>query len=281
VTVGACIGALGECSPGKPDASRVLHPEEFSPLSAITFLSTQFCKQETNEETPIFTQEYKVPGPTFEPRDWEHVSDSVIDITFSPKRPALESLRKRDIKAAIKSSLKVEKNKAVRQAKRVGNLNGPLQNQVAYKKGKQIKKLDCPRCGGSTTPHRCDVGMKSVFRGIRRCAIDEFGSFSAEEVEVSLANRQRDKNLRTLDPELAREMAQLIFAFIKTTTNNDYEQDESLTSREIELCALMHKVCYKLNDSAYDELVTKTAFQTLLKLSQFSSQNILRNIQDH
>jgi hypothetical protein len=123
--------------------------------------------------------------------------------------------------------------------------------------------------------------MKSVFRGIRRCAIEKFGSFSVEEVEVSLANRQRDKNLRTLDPELAREMAHLIFAFIKTTTNNDYEQDESLTSREIELCALMHKVCYKWNYKAYTELVTKhkPAFQTLLKLSQFSSQNILRNIQ--
>lgn len=207
------------------------------------------------------------------------MSDSVIDITFSPKRPPLESLRKRDIKAAIKSSLKVEKTEAVHQAKRVGDPNGPLPNQVACKKGKQNKKLDCPRCRGSTTPHRCDVGMKSVFRGIRRCAIDEFGSFSVEEVEVSLANRQRDKNFRTLDPELAREMAQLIFAFIKTTTNNDYEQDESLTSREIELCALMHKVCYELNNSAYNQLVTNTAFQTLLKLSQFSSKNILRYVQ--
>jgi hypothetical protein len=130
---------LGECSPGKPDASRVLHPEDFSPLSAITFFSTQFCKQETNEDMPIFTQEYKVPGRTFEPRDWEHVSDSVIDITFSPERPTQESLRKREIKAAIKSSLKVEKTEAVRQAKRVGDLNGPLPNQVACKKGKQNK----------------------------------------------------------------------------------------------------------------------------------------------
>jgi len=260
VSVGACIGASGECSPGKPDASRALHPEDyFSPLSAITFLTTQLCKQETNEEMPIFTQEYKVPGPTFEPRDWEHVSDSVIDITFSPKRPPLESLRKRDIKAAIKSSLKVEKTEAVHQAKRVGDPNGPLPNQVACKKGKQIKKLDCPRCRGSTTPHRCDVGMKAVFRGIRRCAIAEFSSFSVQEFQTELARRQVGSDAKTLDVELAKETAQLIKAFTRTHLKT-YEPDASSNSQDVELCALAQKVCYDWNRSAHMELVSKPAF---------------------
>ena len=105
----------------------------------------------------------------------------------------------------------------------------------------------------------CDVGMKAVFRGIRRCAIAEFSSFSVQEM-TALARRQFGSDAKTLDVELAKETGQLIKAFTRTSLNKAYEPDASSTFQDVKLCALAQKVCFYWNLSAHTELVSKDAF---------------------
>jgi hypothetical protein len=106
----------------------------------------------------------------------------------------------------------------------------------------------------------CDVGMKAVFRGIRRCAIAEFSSFSVQEFQTALARRQFGSDAKTLDVELAKETAQLIKAFTRTSLNKAYEPDASSNSQDVELCALARQVCFYWNLSAHIKLVRKPAF---------------------
>lgn len=120
--------------------------------------------------------------------------------------------------------------------------------------------------------------MKAVFRGIRRCAIAEFSSFSVQEL-TALARRQFSSNAKTLDVELAKENAQLIKAFTRTHLKT-YEPDASSNSQDVELCALAQKVCYDWNRPAHIKLVSKDAFKTMLNLRQFSTENILAGIED-
>lgn len=152
----------------------------------------------------------------------------------------------------------------------------------------------CPRCASMVTRRRntrksvkkgklkesttaCDVGIKAVFRGIRRCAIAELSSFSVQEL-TALATRQFGSDAKTLDVELAKETAQLIKAF-KMSSSKAYEPDASSTSQDVELCALAQKVCFYWNRSAHMELVSKDAFSTMLNLRQFSTENILARIE--
>lgn len=77
-------------------------------------------------------------------------------------------------------------------------------------------------------------------------------------------------------------MAQLIFAFNNVKLDrNAFKQDTCLTPHEAELCSLVHKVCFNWNRSAHVQLVAMPAFQTLLSLSQFSSEEILSGLKSH
>lgn len=275
---------MAVCSLGVQQASGGLNPLALFPHDNPTLLTTEFLIQETFEATPIFANECKDPQSAFASSSCEHASNLPVDSCHDTQETIWDTpknLKKRQLKAASKAASKVvKKTKTAQQVEPISDPKRPESAQFACSMPAPTATQKCKRCTkilakrmNTEGVHMCDVGIKSIFRSIRRCATSEFSSYSAEELQSTLASR-----LVRTEPETFRETLQLIWAFNHVKLTEDYNTNVSLSSEEVNMCALLQQVCYKWNFKAHEKLLDKPAFQTLLSLSSFSSANILRNM---
>lgn len=152
--------------------------------------------------------------------------------------------------------------------------------KVAAKESAVKKLVGCPRCrtiltkSGNSGTHafQCDVGLKAVFRSIRRCAIEcRADHQTVADLSKSLASECED-------PKAVEDMARLITAFSVVSHNGT---DLSCTEISADLCILAHKVCYNWNRDANALMIETPAFKRLLRLPAFTEHKILSCFKPH
>ena len=106
----------------------------------------------------------------------------------------------------------------------------------------------CPRCRKNTMKHqgRCDVGIKALFRAIRRCCIQELENVKKQTANETEMKESLVKHLLSMvgDRDVAEELALLITAFALVShvpqkwRRNVHEQRQEVA------CSLVQTVCY-------------------------------------
>ena len=188
-----------------------------------------------------------------DPQDWLRISEKIS--TKNQSDNGMETLDNTPFPSPIKPK-RIAKAEAKKQA--------ALKREIGCKRCSHIlSKTD----SNQNFANVCDVGLKAVFRSIRRCAIE------LEEKQETFQDLCFSLQRTGIPSESIIGVATLINAF-KTTSNT-----EKVVGDVTGLNGLAHKVCYKWNREAHQEMVQQPEFQHLLNLPAFARQEILRDFE--